>query len=228
MRLLPRNKYPEETVQKIIETSLKLFLEKGYEQTTVLDIVANLGGLTRGAFYHHFKSKEEVLEAIFAARAEEYHPFEAAMQAKVANGLERLRLALKTALMENISTEQNTAVTQFAFSLMSNPRFLQEKLKGDIKTAAMLAPIIEEGMKDGSIRPGNPKIIAELFMILANIWMMPSIFPAGHRETLEKANLIAEIMENVGCPVLDEEMWEIFEKVIGIIDEHYHEYYEIK
>ena len=48
---MPRNKYPEETVQKILDVSMKLFLEKGYEETTVLDIVGELGGLTRGAFY---------------------------------------------------------------------------------------------------------------------------------------------------------------------------------
>ena len=35
---MPRNKYPEETVQKILDVSLKLFLEKGYEETTVLDL----------------------------------------------------------------------------------------------------------------------------------------------------------------------------------------------
>ena len=52
---VPRNKYPEETVQKILDASLKLFLEKGYEETTVLDIISEMGGLTRGAFYHHFK-----------------------------------------------------------------------------------------------------------------------------------------------------------------------------
>ena len=50
---MPRNKYPEETIQKILDASLKLFLEKGYEETTVLDIIAEMGGLTRGAFYHH-------------------------------------------------------------------------------------------------------------------------------------------------------------------------------
>ena len=61
---MPRNKYPEETVQKILDAALHLFLEKGYEQTTILDIVDNMGGMTRGAFYHHFKSKEEVLDAL--------------------------------------------------------------------------------------------------------------------------------------------------------------------
>ena len=49
---LPRNKYPEETVQKILDASLKLFLEKGYEETTVLDIISEMGGLTRGCLLY--------------------------------------------------------------------------------------------------------------------------------------------------------------------------------
>ena len=61
---MPRNKYPEETVQTILDAAFKLFTEKGYENTTVLDIVDQMGGLTRGAFYHHFKSKEEVMSAL--------------------------------------------------------------------------------------------------------------------------------------------------------------------
>lgn len=48
---MSRNKYPEETVQKILDVSLKLFMGKGYEQTTILDIVENPGGLTRGGLF---------------------------------------------------------------------------------------------------------------------------------------------------------------------------------
>ena len=59
VRICRRNKYPEETVEKILDVSLKLFLEKGYENTTVLDIVDHLGGLTRGAFYHHSNRKKK-------------------------------------------------------------------------------------------------------------------------------------------------------------------------
>ena len=43
---MSRNKYPEETVERILDTAQRLFLEKGYEQTTIQDITDNLGGLT--------------------------------------------------------------------------------------------------------------------------------------------------------------------------------------
>lgn len=62
--LFGKKKEPDNTIQKILDISHKLFLEKGYEQTTIQDIVDNLDGLSRGAIYHHFKSKDEIIKAI--------------------------------------------------------------------------------------------------------------------------------------------------------------------
>ena len=59
---MARNKYPEVTVERILDVSQRLFLEKGYDNTTIQDIVDQLGGLSKGAVYHHFKSKEERLK----------------------------------------------------------------------------------------------------------------------------------------------------------------------
>ena len=53
---MARNKYPEQTVEKILDVSQELFLEKGYEQTTIQDIVNHLEGLSKGAINHHFKT----------------------------------------------------------------------------------------------------------------------------------------------------------------------------
>lgn len=47
---MARNKYPEITEAKILDTATKLFLEKGWEQTTIQDIVDELGDITRGHF----------------------------------------------------------------------------------------------------------------------------------------------------------------------------------
>ena len=40
---MARNKYPEVTVEKILEVSQRLFMEKGYDNTTIQDIVNELG-----------------------------------------------------------------------------------------------------------------------------------------------------------------------------------------
>ena len=49
---MARNKYPEETKNKIIDTAAKLFIENGYEHTSIQDIIDHLGGLSKGAIYH--------------------------------------------------------------------------------------------------------------------------------------------------------------------------------
>ena len=52
-----RNKYPEETVAKILDAALELFCAQGYEGTSIQDIVDRLDVMTKAAVYHNFKSK---------------------------------------------------------------------------------------------------------------------------------------------------------------------------
>ena len=63
---MARNKYPEETQRKILDVSFRLFTEKGYDHTTIQDIVDALG-MSKGAVYHHFKSKEDILDHLSLA-----------------------------------------------------------------------------------------------------------------------------------------------------------------
>ncbi|UOE76147.1 TetR/AcrR family transcriptional regulator [Parageobacillus thermoglucosidasius] len=48
---------------QFIETAMKLFAEKGYYSTSIQDIV-DAWGISKGAFYHHFSSKEDLMLAI--------------------------------------------------------------------------------------------------------------------------------------------------------------------
>ncbi|HWI49607.1 MAG TPA: helix-turn-helix domain-containing protein, partial [Rummeliibacillus sp.] len=60
---MARNKYPKQTLEQILFVSTKLFEEKGYEKTSIQDIIDGLG-MSKGAIYHHFKSKEDILNAV--------------------------------------------------------------------------------------------------------------------------------------------------------------------
>lgn len=46
--------------EKIIDAAWELFHQKGYEETTLQDII-DKSGTSRGAFYHHFRAKEDLL-----------------------------------------------------------------------------------------------------------------------------------------------------------------------
>lgn len=55
----------------IMNTALRLFLTKGYSKTSIQNILDALS-LSKGGFYHHYKSKEELIDAIAADRAKFY------------------------------------------------------------------------------------------------------------------------------------------------------------
>ncbi len=52
------------TKEKILETALELFAEKGYEAVSVSDIAGKLG-MTKGALYKHYTNKQDILDSIF-------------------------------------------------------------------------------------------------------------------------------------------------------------------
>ncbi len=202
---MPRNKYPEETVQKILDAALKLFLEKGYEETTVLDIISEMGGLTRGAFYHHFKSKEEVFDTLCEKLFYENNPFKKAKSHRELNGLEKLKIVLKTSFDETEHHQLSIA----SMHLMESPAFLKKLIESNQELVPMYQELIEEGIKDGSIQTDHSKLLAELFVLLTNFWSIPTIYPMTSEEMWEKFLMIKEITDKLGLPIIDDEIVEL-------------------
>ncbi|WP_320127506.1 TetR/AcrR family transcriptional regulator [uncultured Sphaerochaeta sp.] len=60
MRVL---KEPEERRNEILDAAYELFFEKGYDNTSVLDILEKVG-IAKGTLYYYFKSKEDIMDAI--------------------------------------------------------------------------------------------------------------------------------------------------------------------
>lgn len=215
VNFVPRNKYPEETEKKILEASLKLFLEKGYEQTTVLDIIAQLGGLTRGAFYHHFKSKEAVLEALIEKVTTGDDPIKLALAADVPNGLARVRYSLKLALNSNVATAESAALIGMALALLAEPGFFAHRHRMNMEVAERYEPMIQEGMEDGSIRKGSAKILTELLVLMLNHWLLPNLFPCTPEELHAKVKMMRDTLEAQGAPIIDDEIEEI---ILSVVD----------
>jgi len=69
-QLSRRERKKLETRQRLMETALRLFSERGYEATTVKDI-ATAADVAKGTFFNYFETKEAVLPAIAARRVEQ-------------------------------------------------------------------------------------------------------------------------------------------------------------
>ena len=190
---MARNKYPEETVNLILNVSARLFMEKGYEHTSIQDIIDNLGGLSKGAIYHHFKSKEEILDAVTDRIMEESNrKLAGTLERRDLNGIEKLRTLFKSSLCRSVQDE----IFKVAPSFYNNPRLL----------ASLLYPIIEEGIVDGSIAAEHPKQLAELISLVANVWINPMIFDNTEEETYHKFLVFDQMLKGMGLDIIDEEM----------------------
>ncbi|MFR1478960.1 MAG: TetR/AcrR family transcriptional regulator, partial [Hydrogeniiclostridium mannosilyticum] len=95
-----RNKYPEITESRILEVAMKLFIEKGYEQTTLQDIADSIG-MTRGAIYHHFKDKAEMVDTVMACMFHKTVPYEEIKNNKEISALEKIRDIIVHAVTAN-------------------------------------------------------------------------------------------------------------------------------
>ena len=199
---MSRNKYPEVTVEKILDAAERLFLERGYERTTIQDIVDELGGLTKGAVYHHFKSKEEILDAVSDRMFFRNDPFEAVRSRTDLNGLGKLREAI---LIYN-ADEESAELTRQTIPISKNPRLLVKML---ISNRRVLTPryleLIEEGIADGSIHTEYAREISELLPLLTSLWLLPSIYPATKEQMRRKFDFIGDMLERMGLPIFDGE-----------------------
>ena len=74
--------------------------------------------------------------------------------------------------------------------------------------APMLADIIETGNKDGSLSVESPLECAEIFLMLINIWMDPSVIPYPMERRFEKFKFLQSLMKNLGCDIITDEFIE--------------------
>lgn len=200
---MARNKYPEVTEEKILEVSQRLFLEKGYENTTIQDIVDELGGLTKGAVYHHFKSKEEIMDAVGSRMFTARNPFDPVLGRADLNGLQKLREMILLNQSDCARMEMNIQ----ALPILKNPRFLAGVIQSnrDVLTP-YFRRLIDEGLRDGSIRTEYPQELSEVIPLLTSLWLAPTIFPANAEEMLHKFRFIGEMLDKMGLPLVDEEI----------------------
>lgn len=197
---MARNRHPEVTVERILDAAQRLFLEKGYDNTTIQDIVDELGGLTKGAVYHHFKGKEEIMDAVNDRMFFSHNPFEAVRGLSGLTALEKLRQAV---LIYN-SDEDSGELARQSAAIMKNPRLLEGMLVSNRETLTpYYLELINEGLADGSITTRYPRELAELLPILTSLWFMPGIYPATRGEQRRKFDFILDMLDAMGLPLRD-------------------------
>lgn len=196
--------------KKILEAAGVLFTQKGFDATTMQDITTE-SGLSKGAIYHHFKSKEEIMAALLDKMFLENNPFYAVKERNDLNGLQKMKMAMKL----NQSDNERTEFSKQAISILKNPHVLSGIIDSNRRILTPLwLELIEEGNNDGSIHTRYAKELSELIPLF-DLWLMPSIYPASTDETCHKFVFIKELLDYAGLPLIDNEMMEMIKQSLS-------------
>lgn len=204
VKYMARNKYPEITINRILDTSMKLFMSKGYEHTTIQDIIDELGDLSKGAIYHHFKSKEEILDAVNKRMAEQgigdikTIAFDSSL-----TGIDKLRKML----LFSISSAQHEAIDKTVPPFLNNPQLLALHMRDTLGSAsALLTDVIEEGIKDGSIHTTQPRELSQMILLFFNVWINPWMYSWTPDEMKNIVAFIKNVLDEIGIPIFSQEL----------------------
>lgn len=135
--------------EQILLTAESLFYTKGYEQTTVQDILDKLN-LSKGGFYHHFDSKLSLLEAICDMRAEESYAAAKEAVSVTSDPVEALNLMMESGnVLRADKLDYVGLLLRVAYR--EDGALTREKLKQ--RTLALMLPLMNQ-IIEGGVRMG--------------------------------------------------------------------------
>ena len=209
---MSRRDSSEKTKSEILDTALRLFQEKGWDNVNIEDIVRELG-VTRGAFYHHFKSREALVVAVVDQMFFENNPFTLVAQEKGLSALEKLQFALQHNLDFNLKNNKD-GMSRALGKAMEDPLIFKSEILSQINTVApYIEELLIEGNEDGSLSVQYPKQAAEVLAILPSIWASPFVFPVSREELLDKMLFFQQLTVLLGIPLVNNEMIDAMKKV---------------
>ncbi len=194
------------TIEKILSASAELFLEKGFEKTSMQDVAA-AAGISKGAIYHHFQSKEEILNAVAERQALANRDVLERWLAdtEALNGREKLAAILE----KNLDSQQAHALDSVMCVRMKSAEFVLSYMQDCVnRDAGWLADIIRQGVADGSLTTAFPDECAEVFLLLLNVWCDPAVFSCGYEKLSRRLRFLQHLTGAIGLDVFDDALLE--------------------
>lgn len=160
-------KLPQDRRNEIIDGAQALFFERGYDRTTVNDVIARVG-ISKGGFYHHFSAKEDLLEGITARLAED-------AVARVRDILEDPSLDALARLNGFLARSRQMKIAdapklRAAFDVVFRPENLMLYHRINAASIAVMRPvlagIIAQGKAEGRFAVADPEAAAEIILHL--------------------------------------------------------------
>lgn len=184
---------PEERRMEFIATAAALFREKGFEKTSVEDIV-KAAGVAKGTFYYYFASKEQVLEALIENLSKQsVELIGPIIVDEDLSAIEKFNRAL-TKLRNYI--EENGKFVDALHGLSDEIYHYKSLAAFSMDLAPEMARIIEQGIHEGIFQCANPLELSETILLASNFLLDEVLFPAPPERKLTRLLVIQKLLES--------------------------------
>jgi len=205
------------TIETILSVSAKLFLEKGFDKTSMMDI-AKTAGISKGAIYHHFQSKDEIIKSVTERQSQAVKDAMENFLSETSSlsGKEQLQLILE----RNFENQKAHYLDDVMSIRMKSAEFVLLYMQSCVnKDSAFVSKIIKRGIADGSLVTDSPDECAEVFLLLLNVWCDTAVFDCNGEKLSLRLKFLQYLMKSIGIDVLSdgfiEKSLELLRKLYG-------------
>jgi hypothetical protein len=203
---MPKEYNSQATIETILSVSAKLFLEKGFDKTGMQDI-AKTAGISKGAIYHHFKSKDEIIRSVMEKQEQSVKDSMEKFLTETCSlsGKEQLQRILE----KNIENQEAHYLDNAMSVSMKSAEFVLSYMQTCVnKDSTFVCEIIKRGISDGSLVTDFPDECAEVFLLLLNVWCDPAVFDCKGEKLSSRLRFLQYMMKSIGIDVLSDALIE--------------------
>ena len=187
------SKDPEERKAEILDVAERLFTTRGYNKTTISDILNEIG-VARGTFYYHFKSKEEVMDAIIIRIVSAN-----TVIAKAIADNDRLPCLAKILKILFSAQAKSGRGEEKIIEQLHQPSNAEMHQKSLVMTVTHLAPIltqvVEQGINEKIMAVDYPYETVEILLACAAVIFDDGLFPCEAEVLAKKAHAMINMAE---------------------------------
>jgi AcrR family transcriptional regulator len=155
--------------QRIIDTAVTIFHEKGYRSATLDDVAKELG-LTKAALYHYVSSKEDLLSIIYIQALENFFANAYEIGERDLAPPEKLRYFIRHHLKHIIIANLAMFAVFFSEENQLPTKDFQKILREKRKYTKVVEGIIKQGINQGYFRPADTRLQAYAIIGMCN-WL---------------------------------------------------------
>ncbi|MCS7178730.1 MAG: TetR/AcrR family transcriptional regulator [Anaerolineae bacterium] len=189
----------EETRERILAAAEECFARQGYEATGVAAICQR-AGVSKGAFFHHFPTKQ----AVFLALLERWltgleQQLEELRHAAPTIPEAMLRMAAMARQVFEVARGRLPIFLEFLSQAAHDPKVWQATITPYRRYRVFFARLMEAGVAEGSLRPIDPEVAAHAILSMAiGLVLQATVDPDGADWGQVVYQSIQMVLEGIG------------------------------